>query len=167
MADRYDKEFECCHFERREKSWELEGDKISQSYLLRYDKKEILISIRRRRREILSPAAVSFRTKREILFWRIKMIHHNYYVYILANWNNKVLYVGMTNNLERRLYEHKNKMFEGFSKKYNLNKLVYYEMTSEVTAAIIREKEIKKWRREKKEKLIMGLNPEWLDLAVS
>jgi len=95
------------------------------------------------------------------------MIHHNYYVYILANWNNKVLYVGMTNNLERRLYEHKNKMFEGFSKKYNLNKLVYYEMTSEVTAAIIREKEIKKWRREKKEKLIMGLNPEWLDLAVS
>jgi putative endonuclease len=93
------------------------------------------------------------------------MKNHNYYVYLLANWNNKVLYVGVTNNLERRLYEHKNKLVEGFTKKYNVNKLVYYEMTSDVNAAIRREKEIKKWRREKKNKLIEKLNPNWLDLS--
>jgi putative endonuclease len=71
----------------------------------------------------------------------------------------------MTNDLERRIYEHKNKIFEGFSKKYNLNKLVYYEYTNDVNAAIRREKEIKKWRREKKNKLIESMNPEWKDLA--
>ncbi len=90
---------------------------------------------------------------------------HNYYIYILANWNNKVLYVGMTNNLARRLYEHKNKLVEGFTKKYNLNKLVYYEYTNDVTSAIKREKEIKKWRREKKNLLIEKLNPDWDDLS--
>ena len=63
-----------------------------------------------------------------------------YYVYILANWNNKVLYVGITNNLERRIYEHKNKLIEGFTKKYNVNKLVYFETTSDVKSAIEREK---------------------------
>lgn len=68
----------------------------------------------------------------------------------MSNWNTKVIYVGVTNNLERRIYEHKNKMIDGFTKKYNLTKLVYYEMTSDVNAAIRREKEIKKWRREKK-----------------
>ena len=71
----------------------------------------------------------------------------------------------MTNDLERRIYEHKSKIFEGFSKKYNLNKLVYYEYTNDVNAAIRREKEIKKWRREKKNKLIESMNPEWKDLA--
>ena len=71
----------------------------------------------------------------------------------------------MTNDLERRIYEHKNKIFEGFSKKYNLNKLVYYEHTNDVNAAIRREKEIKKWRREKKNKLIESMNPEWKDLS--
>ena len=71
----------------------------------------------------------------------------------------------MTNDLERRNYEHKSKIFEGFSKKYNLNKLVYYEYTNDVNAAIRREKEIKKWRREKKNKLIESMNPEWKDLA--
>ena len=90
---------------------------------------------------------------------------HNYYVYILSNWNNKVLYVGMTNNLERRLFEHKNKMVEGFTKKYNLNKLVYYELTNDVNSAIKREKEIKKWRREKKINLVESLNPTWEDLS--
>ena len=89
---------------------------------------------------------------------------HNYYIYIISNWNNKVIYIGMTNDLERRIYEHKNKIFEGFSKKYNLNKLVYYEYTNDVNAAIRREKEIKKWRREKKNKLIESMNPEWKDL---
>jgi putative endonuclease len=71
----------------------------------------------------------------------------------------------MTNDLERRIYEHKNKIFEGFSKKYNLNKLVYYEYTNDVTAAILREKQVKKWRREKKNNLIESMNPEWKDLA--
>ena len=89
---------------------------------------------------------------------------NNYYVYIISNWNNKVLYIGVTNNLERRIYEHKNKLFDGFSKKYNLSKLVYFEKTNEINSAIVREKEIKKWRREKKNKLIESLNPSWVDL---
>ncbi len=92
---------------------------------------------------------------------------HNYYVYILANWNNKVIYTGMTNNLERRLYEHKNKLNDGFTKKYNVNKLVYYEQMSNVEDTIKREKEIKKWRREKKDNLINTLNPEWKDLGTA
>jgi len=91
--------------------------------------------------------------------------HHNYYIYIISNWNNKVIYLGMTNDLERRIYEHKNKIFEGFSKKYNLNKLVYYEYTNDVNAAIQREKQINKWRREKKNSLVESRNPEWKDLA--
>jgi len=94
------------------------------------------------------------------------MKQHNYYVYILSNWNNKVLYVGMTNNLERRLYEHKNKLIEGFTKKYNLDKLVYFEHTDDVNGAIRREKEIKKWRREKKNNLIESLNPGWIELTI-
>ncbi|MBI9071019.1 MAG: GIY-YIG nuclease family protein [Melioribacteraceae bacterium] len=84
-----------------------------------------------------------------------------YYVYILTNWNNKVLYVGMTNDLERRLYEHKNKLTDGFTKKYNLNKLIYFEHTNDVNSAIKREKEIKGWRREKKVKLIESKNSKW------
>ena len=91
---------------------------------------------------------------------------HNYYIYILTNWNNKVLYIGMTNDLERRIYEHKNKLVEGFTKKYNLNKLVYYEYTNDVNSAIQREKEIKKWRREKKNNLIGKMNPKWEDLSI-
>ena len=94
------------------------------------------------------------------------MRHHNYYVYMLTNKSNKVLYVGMTNNLQRRIYEHKNKVIDGFTKKYNLTKLVYFELTNDVNAAIHREKEIKKWRREKKNNLIASMNPEWRDLAV-
>ncbi|MFZ1291387.1 MAG: GIY-YIG nuclease family protein [Melioribacteraceae bacterium] len=78
------------------------------------------------------------------------MKQNNYYLYIISNWNNKVIYIGVTNNLERRIHEHKNKLVDGFSKKYNLSKLVYYEITNEINFAIRREKEIKKWRREKK-----------------
>jgi len=92
---------------------------------------------------------------------------YHYYVYLLTNWNNKVMYVGMTNNLERRLFEHKNKMVDGFTKKYNVNKLVYFEETSDVHVAIAREKEIKKWRREKKNNLVISMNPEWKDLSDS
>ena len=83
----------------------------------------------------------------------------------MSNWNNKVLYVGMTNDLERRIYEHKNKLIEGFTKRYNINKLVYYEYTNEIDFAILREKQIKKWRREKKNILVETINPEWKDLA--
>ncbi len=90
---------------------------------------------------------------------------NSYYVYLLTNWNNKVIYVGVTNNLNRRLYEHKNKIIQGFTHKYNLNKLVYFEETNDINAAITREKEIKKWRREKKDNLVNQLNPNWIDLS--
>lgn len=93
------------------------------------------------------------------------MKEHNYYVYILSNWNNKVIYTGITNNLQRRIYEHQNKLVEGFTSKYNLTKLVYYEQTNDVKTAIAREKEIKGWRREKKNLLIRTMNPDWKDLA--
>ena len=88
-----------------------------------------------------------------------------YYVYLMTNCNNKVMYVGMTNNLERRVYEHKHKLIKGFTEKYNVNKLVYFEETSDVYAAISREKEIKKWRREKKNNLVLRMNPQWEDLS--
>jgi putative endonuclease len=94
-------------------------------------------------------------------------LDRTYYVYLLTNWNNKVMYVGMTNDLKRRMYEHKAKTLKGFTEKYNLNKLVYFESTSDVRAAIAREKEIKKWRREKKNALVAGANPEWKDLSES
>jgi putative endonuclease len=90
---------------------------------------------------------------------------HHYYVYLLTNQNNKVMYIGVTNNLERRVYEHKMKLVPGFTEKYNVNKLVYFEETSDVRAAIAREKEIKKWRREKKNNLVIAANPEWRDLS--
>jgi putative endonuclease len=90
---------------------------------------------------------------------------HNYYVYLLTNWDDKVIYVGMTNDLERRLCEHKNKVFRGFTSKYNVKKLVYFEHTTDVLQAIAREKEIKKWRREKKNRLVESMNPEWKDLS--
>ncbi len=89
-----------------------------------------------------------------------------YYVYLLTNWNDQIMYVGVTSNLERRLYEHKNKLVEGFTKKYNVGKLVYFETTSDVLAAIEREKQIKKWRREKKNQLVVEMNPEWKDLSL-
>jgi putative endonuclease len=88
-----------------------------------------------------------------------------YCVYLLTNWNNQVMYVGITNDLERWLYEHKRKLFKGFTEKYNLDKLVHFEETQDVTAAIAREKEIKKWRREKKNQLVNKMNPTWKDLS--
>ena len=89
---------------------------------------------------------------------------HNYYVYILTNDYGNVMYVGMTNDLERRMIEHLDGLVEGFTKKYNLKKLVYFEHCHDVKAAIAREKEIKKQRREKKDNLVSVLNPEWEDL---
>ena len=84
---------------------------------------------------------------------------------MMTNWNNKVLYTGITNNLERRVYEHKNKLIKGFTAKYNVNKLVYFEYTSDVNSAIAREKQIKGWARQKKNELIQGVNPLWKDLS--
>lgn len=96
----------------------------------------------------------------------MKLKNHIYYLYILTNWSNKVIYIGVTNNLQRRLYEHKNKLIDGFTKKYNLNKLVYYECFTNINDAIRREKELKKWRREKKNILVETMNPEWNDLGL-
>ncbi len=92
-------------------------------------------------------------------------MNKTYYVYLITNWNNKVLYIGVTNNLERRLYEHKNKSLTGFTEKYNVNKLVYFEQTNDIESAITREKEIKKWRREKKNILVESTNKKWEDLS--
>lgn len=89
----------------------------------------------------------------------------NYYIYIMANSNNRVIYVGVTNNLLRRVAEHMSKKVCGFTEKYNVTKLVYFEQTPDVMAAISREKEIKKWRREKKDRLIENMNPDWDDLS--
>jgi putative endonuclease len=88
-----------------------------------------------------------------------------FYIYFLTNWNNQILYIGVTNNLQRRLFEHRKGIVEGFTKKYNLKKLVYFEQTDDVYSAISREKQLKKWRREKKNDLVESLNPDWCDLA--
>ena len=88
-----------------------------------------------------------------------------YYVYLLTSKNNRVIYVGVTNDLKRRVYDHKTKVVKGFTEKYNVNKLVYYEQISDVITALSREKEIKKWRREKKNALVAQLNPRWNDLS--
>jgi putative endonuclease len=84
-----------------------------------------------------------------------------YYVYIMTNKNKTVLYIGVTNDLQRRVYEHSQGLIEGFTKKYNCHFLLYYEEFNDVDQAIEREKELKKWRREKKEALINQVNPEW------
>ena len=88
-----------------------------------------------------------------------------YYVYILTN-ATRTLYAGVTNDLERRLHEHKAKLVPGFSSKYNVNWLVYYEQTSDVNSALAREKQIKAWRRSKKVALINAMNPRWRDLSL-
>ncbi len=89
------------------------------------------------------------------------MKDHNYFIYIVTNKNKTVLYIGVTNDLQRRVYEHENSLIPGFSKKYNCNFLLYYEYFQHIDDAINREKEIKKWRREKKTKWINEFNPEW------
>ncbi len=88
----------------------------------------------------------------------------NYYIYILASKRNGTLYIGVTNNLVKRVYEHKNNLVEGFTKKYNIHILVYYEQTSSIKSAIQREKQLKKWNREWKIALIEKKNSEWKDL---
>ncbi len=88
----------------------------------------------------------------------------NYYTYIMANLNNNVLYVGFTNDLVRRVYEHRNNLIEGFTKMYRVHKLVYYEIYSSSYDAIAREKQLKGWTRKKKVDLIEKYNAEWKDL---
>ena len=89
-----------------------------------------------------------------------------YHVYIITNTSNKVLYIGVTNNIERRTIEHKKKLINGFSKKYNLTKLVYLEESPNIHAAIAREKQLKNWHRKWKDTLISELNPKWIDLSL-
>lgn len=88
-----------------------------------------------------------------------------YYVYILANEYRNVLYIGVTNNLQRRYHEHLSGTVDGFTKKYNVHCLVYYEQYNHIEEAIAREKQLKKWSRSKKEQLIRRLNPHMIDLA--
>ncbi len=87
----------------------------------------------------------------------------NYFVYILSS-KNKVLYVGMTDNLSRRIFEHKSSLAEGFTKKYNVNKLVYYESQPDLKSALKREKRLKNWHRQWKINLIEAKNKDWKDL---
>ena len=88
----------------------------------------------------------------------------SFYVYILTNKSNKVLYIGITNNLSRRVYEHKQKLVKGFTSKYKVDKLVYYEVFDDPYNAISREKQLKGWLRNKKIELISSFNPTWKDL---
>ncbi len=89
-----------------------------------------------------------------------------YYVYIMTN-KSRTLYTGVTNDLARRVYEHKQKLLPGFTSKYNITKLVYFEATEDVYAALNREKQIKGWLRDKKIALIEAANPDWKDLSVT
>ncbi|MBR2611667.1 MAG: GIY-YIG nuclease family protein [Clostridia bacterium] len=89
-----------------------------------------------------------------------------FFVYILANSTNTVIYIGVTNNLQRRIYEHKFELFEGFTKKYHIHKLVYYETYANINDAIMREKKLKGLLRKKKDELIGSTNPNWEDLSL-
>lgn len=89
---------------------------------------------------------------------------NTYYVYILASKRNGTIYVGVTNNLQRRVYQHKNYLVEGFTKKYKIHTLVYFEETSDVQSALAREKQLKHWERIWKLRLIEEANPTWSDL---
>jgi len=90
----------------------------------------------------------------------------SYHIYILTNKPNGVLYIGITSNLEKRIWEHKNEIFAGFSKKYKTKMLVYFEEFNDVKLAIEREKNLKTWKRNWKIELIEKINPNWKDLAL-
>ena len=94
----------------------------------------------------------------------VKKAMADYYVYIMTNKRNRVLYTGVTNDLKRRVYEHKERLVEGFTKKYNVSKLIFYEVCEDIEGAILREKQIKGWLRIKKIALIESMNPGWRDL---
>lgn len=90
---------------------------------------------------------------------------NSYYVYIMTNSKNTTFYIGVTNNLIKRAYEHKNKLVEGFTSKYKINKLVYFEKTNDINIAIAREKQLKNWHREWKVNLIRNQNPNFKDIS--
>ena len=92
------------------------------------------------------------------------MRDYRFYVYILTNHYGNVMYIGVTNNLQRRVYEHKEGVFEGFTKRYHVDKLVYYEFHEDIRNAISREKELKGWTRAKKNALVSPVNPEWREI---
>ncbi|MEO1031998.1 MAG: GIY-YIG nuclease family protein [Bacteroidota bacterium] len=96
----------------------------------------------------------------------MKRNHHQYYVYILSNMKNGTLYIGVINDLERRMFEHKNKLVKGFTSKYGLTKLMYYEEFQYVNDAIRREKQLKNWNRQWKIDLIEKDNLNWIDLSI-
>ncbi|MGN0031416.1 MAG: GIY-YIG nuclease family protein [Candidatus Gastranaerophilaceae bacterium] len=88
-----------------------------------------------------------------------------YAVYILTNYNQTTFYIGVTGNLQKRIWEHKNKVVEGFTEKYNVDKLVYYELTEDIETALNREKQLKRWHRQWKINLIKEMNTEFKDLS--
>ena len=87
-------------------------------------------------------------------------------IYIMTNYQETTLYIGVTSDLQRRIWEHKNKVVEGFTKKYNVDKLIYYELTDSIESAINREKQLKRWHRNWKINLIKKMNPEFKDLSL-
>ena len=91
-------------------------------------------------------------------------MNKQFYVYIMTNNRNTVLYIGVTNDLKRRVYEHKEKLANGFTKKYNITKLIYYEVFEDIENAILREKQLKAGSRQKKVQLVNNMNKEWCDL---
>ena len=93
-------------------------------------------------------------------------MNKTYVVYIMTNYLETSLYIGVTSNLQKRVWEHKNEVVEGFTKKYNVNKLVYYELTDSIESAINREKQLKRWHRQWKINLIKEMNPEFKDLSL-
>jgi len=97
---------------------------------------------------------------------RIQKMTNTYYVYILASKRNGTLYIGVTNDLQRRIYEHKNNLIKGFTQKYDIHNLVYYEETNDINLAIERENNLKNWKRKWKIELIEKSNPTWKDLSL-
>ena len=92
-------------------------------------------------------------------------MYNNYFVYIMSNSHNTVLYIGVTNDIERRVFEHKSGLISGFTKRYNCNKLVYFETFNDINQAIEREKQLKGWKRDRKDALIDAVNKERMDLS--
>lgn len=110
---------------------------------------------------------MSLRAKRSNLGYTLFMPNRQYYIYILSNHSRSTLYCGVTNNLKRRIWEHKNDLVKGFTQKYQIHDLVYYEIFRDPESAIEREKQIKNYSRLKKEKIILEFNPKLTDLYSS
>jgi putative endonuclease len=97
--------------------------------------------------------------------WQSLLMNRQYFVYIMTNDTNTVTYTGVTNDLIRRVYEHRNKLVKGFTSKYNINKLVYFDVGENIESCILREKQIKSWSRKDKVALVEKMNPDWNDLS--